>query len=190
MEVMLVSKRDLTRSMDELFPQEDPSSCRVCNRPVADGRWSYCSERCRDIANAVQRMFIWSSVREQILERDGYTCQQCSLSKERWVRAYRQVKERVKELKAPLYDLDSSHRDLDRWRRADRELWARYDVGAPFSGGFEVDHINRIADGGHPFDEENLQTLCKYCHREKTSEENTTSEPQRSEVTLEEYIES
>ena len=47
-----------------------------------------------------------------------------------------------------------------------------------------------IADGGHPFDEENLQTLCKYCHREKTSEENTTSEPQRSEVTLEEYIES
>lgn len=174
--------------MDELFPQQDNALCRVCNNPVVDGRWSYCSERCRDIANAVQRMFVWSCVREQILERDGYTCQQCGLSKERWWRAYRQVRERTKELTEQLKQNRETENDYDRWRRALRELEARYGVGAPASGGFHVDHIDRIADGGHPFDEQNLQTLCKFCHREKTAEENASSQSQRPDVTLSDYL--
>ena len=183
-----MGKRALSLKMDELFPQSDSSLCRVCNRPVVDGRWNYCSERCRDIANAVQKMFLWDTIREQVLERDEYTCQECGLSRERWVRAYRQVNEIVKEFIAPLRDVDSPDRDVDRWRRAKDELWARYALDHPASGGFEVDHINRIADGGHPFDEQNLQTLCKYCHREKTAEENAGSQPQRPDITLADYV--
>jgi len=51
--------------------------CRVCSEPVSERRTRYCSERCKNIASAVQRMFTWSSVRERILERDDWTCQAC-----------------------------------------------------------------------------------------------------------------
>jgi 5-methylcytosine-specific restriction protein A len=33
----------------------------------------------------------------------------------------------------------------------------------------QADHITEIADGGSPFDEANLQTLCKGCHEIKTA---------------------
>lgn len=35
----------------------------------------------------------------------------------------------------------------------------------------EVDHIQPLSKGGNPFDEGNLQTLCKECHQEKGVEE-------------------
>ncbi len=53
----------------------------------------------------------------------------------------------------------------------------------------EVDHIQRIADGGHPFEESNLQTLCEDCHEAKTTNENSGRDPAPS-VTLENYIDS
>jgi hypothetical protein len=54
----LDSRSDLRKSMDALFPQQASDQCRVCNEQVVDGRWNYCSERCRRIANAVQAMFV------------------------------------------------------------------------------------------------------------------------------------
>lgn len=36
----------------------------------------------------------------------------------------------------------------------------------------EVDHITPLEVGGKPFDEDNLQSLCKRCHGAKTGEEN------------------
>ena len=35
-----------------------------------------------------------------------------------------------------------------------------------------MDHITRLADGGHPTDPANLQTLCRVCHIAKTRAEN------------------
>lgn len=159
--------------MDDLFPQEESDLCRVCNEPVVDGRWNYCSERCREIAQAVQKMFTWTSVREKILERDGYTCQECGLSKEMVRRAYWQTHELAKE-KADTTD--------EFW-----DIWRSY--GVTEFDIFEVDHITRIADGGHPFDESNLRTLCEHCHSEKTVEENSAREP-APDVTLADYMES
>ncbi|WP_436348973.1 HNH endonuclease signature motif containing protein [Natronorubrum sp. FCH18a] len=49
--------------------------------------------------------------------------------------------------------------------------------------------IERIADGGHPLEESNLQTLCADCHGEKTADEN--SGPPRDpvpNVTLTDYL--
>lgn len=128
--------------MDVLFPQVNPDECRVCREEVVDGRWNYCSTRCKDIARAVQKMFIWEVVREQILERDDYTCRTCGYSTEAE---------------------QNSERDL------------------------HVDHIEPLAEGGHPFDEENLQTLCEACHHQKTAEQNRTTRESQS-ITLEDYF--
>lgn len=179
-------QRTLNKRMDDLFPQERSDLCRVCNEPVVDGRWNYCSERCRDIANAVQRMFLWDTVREQILERDDYTCQECGLSKEMWWQVYHQVQERIKE-RAP-HPGGGTEAEYEQWRARREELQDRYGVDSP-NGGLHVDHITRIADGGHPFDESNLRTLCEHCHVEKTADENSAREP-APDVTLADYMES
>jgi 5-methylcytosine-specific restriction endonuclease McrA len=174
--------------MDTLFPQEQPSRCRVCNEPVVDGRWNYCSERCREIANAVQRMFVWDCVREQVLERDDQTCQRCGLGREMALRAHHQTRERIDELTNQLYPPKSDHpaASYDRWRRARQGLRDRYSL--PFCREFHVDHITPVSDGGHPFDERNLQTLCRECHEEKTAEENRTGSRPEQEVTFEDYL--
>ncbi|ELY72356.1 hypothetical protein C488_15137 [Natrinema pellirubrum DSM 15624] len=53
----------------------------------------------------------------------------------------------------------------------------------------EVDHIERIADGGHPLDESNLQTLCADCHEDKTADENSkTTRETTPDVTLHDYL--
>lgn len=166
-------QRKLSKSMDTLFPQEHSGACRVCNEPVVDGRWNYCSKRCREIAQGVQKMFIWDSVREQILERDDHTCQSCGLTAEMQTRAYWQIRELVDE------QTDSN----DEWI----ELWDRY--GDLDHRVMEVDHIKPLAEGGHPFDESNLQTLCTYCHGEKTAEQNRSREV-APDVTLSDYMES
>ena len=36
----------------------------------------------------------------------------------------------------------------------------------------EVDHIVPLENGGPPYDPENLQVLCRDCHKAKTREEN------------------
>lgn len=185
--------RDQQKSMDTLFPKRDDHSCRVCKEHVEDGSQNYCSQRCKRISKAVQRMFVWDCVREAVLERDDYTYRECGLLNKRWSRAYWQVRERIDELAAPAHPRTSSHpaASYDRWRRVRREFEARYAVRSPTSGGFHADHIERVADGSHPFDETNLQTLCKFCHREKTAAENRTGErtiDERPEVGLGTYM--
>lgn len=166
-------RSSLNKSMDTLFPQTAPDKCRVCDEDVVDGRYNYCSKRCRRIAEAVQRMFLWDPVREQVLEHDDYTCQECGLSKEMQWRAYWQTQEMT-------HDYVGQEGTV---------LPDDVVVESPSSGFFHVDHIQRMADDGHPLDETNLQTLCKHCHHEKTAEENRKeAAEQRPEVPLEEYM--
>lgn len=168
--------------MDTLFPQPDSQSCRVCADPVVDGRWNYCSRRCRDIAKAVQRMFTWSAVREQVLERDDHTCQHCGLTKERSFIAHWNVHDDIRERAEAVRE----EHGWDAWRRFIDDEESRY--GLPLYERFEVDHIQPISDGGHRFDEANLQTLCKPCHAAKTAAENSTQDEPRPEIPLDEYL--
>lgn len=161
--------------MDTLFPQSAPDKCRVCDEPVVDGRYNYCCGRCREIAEAVQRKFLWDTVREKVKERDDHTCQACGLSKDMQWRAYWQTQEMA----------------LDHVGNGGTVLPEDVVVDAPSSGFFHVDHIQRIADDGHPLDESNLQTLCKHCHHEKTAEENRGETTKtRPEIPLQEYADS
>ena len=68
---------------------------------------------------------------------------------------------------------------VDRWRWAetrrvvlDRDGWRCQVCGR--AGRPEVDHITPIADGGDPWNRDNLQTLCRACHIAKTAGENRT----------------
>lgn len=169
----LDSRSDLRKSMDTLFPQQAGDQCRVCNEQVVDGRWNYCSKRCRRIANAVQRMFVWEEVRERIIERDERTCQRCGVSEAIQWRAYWAGYERSRELG------DDDTADMDEVPEA------------PTDSFLHVDHITPIDAGGHPFDATNLQTLCKHCHRAKTAAENRTrNDPDsRPEVGLDAFME-
>lgn len=197
-------KDQLTKRMNTLFPQvardhhedlgfvwtEDDSVCRVCSEPVVDGRWNYCSERCRRIANAVQRMFIWDEIREKILTRDGHTCQRCGVSKDHYWLAKRHIRDRIHELTAPLENRETIAR-VHQAREAFRDRYNLREIG---DVEFQVDHIQPISKGGHPFDEANLQTLCRECHVEKTAQENRDRQPEdsepdeRPEIPLEEYV--
>ncbi len=164
--------------MDELFPQQALDKFRVCNEEVVDARWNYCSERCREIAQAVQKKFTWTTVRERILERDDYVCQECGVSREMWERAYCQVHEIAEER------VTEGETNGERPRK--QQILDQYDVESPE---FHVDHITRVADGGHPLEESNLQTLCKHCHKAKTTVENQDDAiEQRPEVGLDEYL--
>jgi len=151
----------LNKSMDTLFHRESENDCRVCKEPVVDGRWNYCSERCRRIALSVQKMFIWDVVRDKVLNRDNYACQKCGWSKP-------EHKEKLTE-KQHAGNMDEHKKLMEEERN------------------LEVDHITRLADGGHPLDETNLQTLCDECHMEKTAEENKNS-AQAESISLDKYM--
>ena len=46
-----------------------------------------------------------------------------------------------------------------------------YPEGICHNGATEVDHVLPVEDGGDPFDETNLQPLCKRCHSRKTADD-------------------
>lgn len=171
--------------MNTLFPQSKPDECRVCTDPTVDGRWSYCSRRCRQIARAVQRMFSWDVVRDAVLERDDHTCQSCGLSNEQLATAREHTRELVHEAN-PFSRRDQSAR----WEAEHERLSTQYNLDSAFTSVFHVDHIERLDDGGHPFDERNLQTLCKHCHQNKTADENRTTASEQEAISLDTYLES
>ena len=68
-----------------------------------------------------------------------------------------------------------THQDARRWaavRRAvfERDGWRCVECGR--AGRLECDHATPLDRGGDPWDQANLQTLCRACHITKTREEN------------------
>lgn len=184
----MASKRDLTTTREQVFGDvEVGTQCRICGRGVDDGRSKTCSDYCNNILSAVMGLLNWSSVRRQIIDRDDDTCQHCGfdMSKERLARDHIRDMIETKAGERPEspgldereqmdnFDWDDYHDRVDAWREKREDLKKRY--GDPYerSRDLEVDHINRIADGGHPFDPANLQTLCSECHKDKTARENS-----------------
>jgi HNH endonuclease. len=126
-------------------------------------------------------MFLWDTVRSKVLERDDHTCQRCGLSEEMWWRAYHQVQELINDRARPVKKADG----VDAWRERKRELREAYDVDSP-KGGLHIDHIEPLSEEGHPLDTANLQTLCKYCHYEKTHEDAELEQTER--IPISEFV--
>lgn len=65
-----------------------------------------------------------------------------------------------------------------RWKRVrgfvirrDKGLCQHHLNGQVFVAGTECDHIKPLSLGGDPYDPENIQLLCKECHKRKTAKE-------------------
>lgn len=194
------ANRNLSTARSQVFGDVEPGTqCRVCGRNVEDGRAKTCSDYCENILVAVMNLLNWSGVRRRIIDRDDETCQECGFDMARERRARDHIKERIDETageepEGPSMlllgrgevedDEIAAHREAHREYRERRDdATERY--GDPYerARSLEVDHIERIADGGHPFDPGNLQTLCDACHAEKTAAENSgPSTPRRPEI--------
>ena len=81
-----------------------------------------------------------------------------------------------------------NHAALDqrRWRFVRRQVLARDNWECQCGEGDthygnEVDHKIPLKDGGAAFDLDNLETLARGCHIEKTRRENTRPDPARDE---------
>jgi len=198
--------RNLTTTRSQVFGDVDVGTeCRVCGRDVEDGRAKTCSDYCGNLLEAVMGMLNWSSVRRQIIERDDETCQRCGLDYSLIRRAQDHIRGRI-ETRVPdrldnprMDDLEAvdeydweAHREWNQKLREYRQvLKERYGDPYEYDIELEVDHIERVADGGHPFDPANLQTLCSECHQEKTASENSGRRtPTRAELneSLFEYV--
>lgn len=182
-----MSDRNLTTRRADVFGDVDPGTdCRVCGRPVDDGRSKTCSDYCNNIQVAVMGLLNWSTVRRRIAERDDEICQHCGRDLNRERRAREHIRERIDDLAGERPTADVSFADpdavdefdyethldeIEQWRERREELKERY--GDPYERGrrLEVDHVTPLSEGGHPFDPGNLQTLCGDCHADKSARE-------------------
>lgn len=122
--------------------------CRRCMQPCMGKRRTFCSENCT-IFWRVRRSP--SYLRSLIRKRDKGTCAQCGMLT---YFVQRQSRNFVGAARvAFLVSLGFSPKDI--WRRTL----------------FDVDHVVPIAEGGDPWDQANLQTLCLVDHRKKTAEQ-------------------
>lgn len=198
-----MSDRNLTTTRAQVFGDTEPGAeCRICGRSVDDGRRKVCSDYCDNIQTAVMGLLNWSSVRRRVLDRDDESCQRCGWDRGLRRRARDHVRELIAEAageqpESPLQlgagEIDAEERERRReamrqWRERREAAKERYgDPERDFGRNLEVDHIERIADGGHPFDPANLQTLCSECHEDKTARENSEQRqtPSRGELSRE-----
>lgn len=190
-----MTDRNLTTTRSQVFGDVEPGTeCRVCGRNVDDGRAKTCSEYCGNLLTAVMGMLNWSSMRRNIINRDDQICQACGWDRSKESLARDHIRDLIEEAAAPEptppvlderdedFDWDELRRRREEWR--ERRDAAKQRYGDPYEtdGELHVDHIEPIADGGHPFDPANLQTLCSECHRQKTAEENRNRTPSRGDM--------
>lgn len=187
--------RDLTTTRTQVFGDvECGTQCRICGRNVTDGRSKTCSDYCNNLLGAVMGLLNWSGVRRRILDRDDETCQQCGFDYRRERRARAHIRGIIDDRvgarpsgpaleEGAEIEPDEFESYLERseaWRERREELKNRYGDPYDHSRRLEVDHITPVAEGGHPFDPGNLQTLCTACHQEKTSKENSERASERT----------
>jgi 5-methylcytosine-specific restriction endonuclease McrA len=104
-----------------------------------------CSKECTKKMNDNYVYYGWTWMRPKIFERDNYTCRLCGFKAEDIIedRYYSDNQSPSNKIKYPLL-VKSRNSQLD------------------------ADHIMPISIGGDEWDMNNIQTLCKQCHKAKT----------------------
>lgn len=168
--------------------------CPVCGKDPSEFEKNmrvYCSVKCRE--EYASKYVWWTDAREKILKRDGRFCAKRGITPEDdYARLDIILKNTRRTVILENKDLIESYRhdaliklsedfekDYQKIMDDDSFLgWIKHklpdDARKKLSSVnfrrmvFEVDHIKAICNGGDPWDEDNLQVLCKRCHKAKT----------------------
>ena len=139
------------RGRNYIYPARN-GCCLYCGGDLSfDGRRiSFC---CNEHSRLYDEQFTWEVQKQVIFVRDNHTCVKCGFNEP-------DFHKKLREKFPPKYGFwdDLGRRDnyckslgLDNTRSL-----------------LECDHVHAIKMGGHPFDHDNLQTLCRVCHKKKT----------------------
>jgi 5-methylcytosine-specific restriction protein A len=131
--------------------------CRWCNKEVSPPRRTFCSDEC------VHEWRMRSStkyLRELVYVRDCGVCSACNTDTRRIKSAIEDERSRLYALYGKLWD------DTPEWvqflndtKVTKKEAWKSL---------WQADHILEVKDGGGQSGLDNIQTLCLWCHKEKT----------------------
>jgi len=122
--------------------------CPSCGKPKSEWKrrtdWTCCSVECsRKYWDELVVARNWAEMRVKVFERDGFRCVRCKSKPVRVVIDYRRMDDGgvVEEF---------------------------VNTGQVDSSLLVADHVVAIALGGEEWDMDNIQTLCKWCNKEKT----------------------
>lgn len=137
--------------------------CRQCSTEVKPPKRTFCSQRC---VSEYKLQSDPSFLRRKVYGRDRGICRACHANTDLVAKALKELdkwtytdatfeggRDRMIGLVAPLREL---RRALGIWMIGRDSLW-------------DADHVQEVVNGGGECGLENMQTLCIWCHKEKTS---------------------
>lgn len=162
----------------ECLDRREKDICAVCGVEKRRSNSWTCSSKCAEIywknyyvANS------WASVREEALKRDKYRCVKCGKQETEIKKLGRELEEWMKNhhsyLNIRLMTAQDAEALKNRWVYMNPESISE-GVGKEYvcdelnHSNLTGDHIIPIALGGEEFDLNNVQTLCRACHKIKT----------------------
>lgn len=138
---------------DGRMPAKPPILCRLCERSIPKGRYSWCGDEC---VEAYYLTVSSSYLRARTYERDKGICAECGLDT---VVLYRRVnKMELPQRKEACLVLAENGFNTGSYN------WPG--VGSLW----DADHIESLDEGGS-WEMLNVQTLCHFCHKKKTAEQ-------------------
>lgn len=129
----------------------EKGKCKWCMDDMGESKKKYCSEACKDSAWAF--FYPQKFARKYLIARDGNVCAHCKYD----------FKLETKTFKRRL-------KFATGWDKETRETSYDYDEVEYVDYG-DTDHIIPIEFGGEILGIENLQILCKDCHKIKTAKD-------------------
>ncbi len=145
-----------------------------------------------------ERVFIrktikaWPWVRDEVLKRDNFTCQDCHKTDQEIYPAPRFQEKRPEDTPGQLQYrgmfTESEKNNIDELYSSlgnPPTQWEQIYIDAPIS--LEVHHKIPISEGGPEFDMENCITLCHDCHVGPNGRHSRNSKISRAHVTLDKF---
>jgi 5-methylcytosine-specific restriction protein A len=133
------------------------SLCRRCQTEVPKGKRTFCSKKC------IEEWRLTSDptfLRRRVFKRDQGRCAECGLDTKELEAAVRTIRRLAHGRHAERFQgLQDLH----------RQLIALLKAGPHRDSFWDADHVLEVVNGGGECGLDNIQTLCVWCHKAKTS---------------------